>query len=78
MCPLGNISKGNGGIVSKIYYFNLLVSRLYSLNLFISINEIGNYLSRNIHCSKNEVLWIWSHLLKKSLMENFILRAVIV
>ena len=33
-------------ILSKISYFNLMVSYLYSLNPFISINEIGKYLSR--------------------------------
>ena len=43
----GNISKEDGGI-SKVYYFNLMVSYLYSFNPFISINEIGKYLSRSI------------------------------
>ena len=38
----------DGGIVSKIYYFNLMVSYLYSFNPFISINEIDKYLSRDI------------------------------
>ena len=33
----------------------------------------------SLHCTRNEVfLWIWSHLLKKSLMENFIFCAVLV
>ena len=35
--------------------------------------------SNNSHCTKNEVfteLQIWSHLLKKTLMENFIFCAV--
>ena len=40
--------KEDGGIVSKIYYFNLMVSYLYSFNLFISIYEIAKYLSRHI------------------------------
>ena len=45
----GNISSEDGGIVSKIYYFNLImVSYLYSFNPFFSINDIGKYLSRNI------------------------------
>ena len=38
----------DGGIVSKIYYFNLMASYLYSFNPFISINEIDKYCSRNI------------------------------
>ena len=43
----GNISKENGGIISKIYYFSLMVSYLYSFNHFININEIGMYLNCN-------------------------------
>ena len=34
--------------IIEIYYFNLLVTYLYSFNPFISINENGKYLSRNI------------------------------
>ena len=41
----GNISSEDGGVVSKIYYFNLIVSYLYLFNLFIGINETGKYLS---------------------------------
>ena len=44
----GNISYEDGGIVSKSYYFNLMVSYLYPFNPFITINEIGKYLSHNI------------------------------
>ena len=33
---------------ANIYYFNLMVSYLYSFNPFNSINEIGKYLSCNI------------------------------
>ena len=42
------MSEEDGGIVSKIYYFNLMVSYSYSFNPFISINGIGKYHSRNI------------------------------
>ena len=34
-------------IVGKIYYFILIVSYLNFFNSFISINEIGKYLSQN-------------------------------
>ena len=47
-CLPGNISWKTNGIVSKNYYFNLMVSYLYSFNPLISINEIGKYLSRGI------------------------------
>ena len=35
----GYISEEDGGIVSEVYFFNLMVSYLYSFNSFISINE---------------------------------------
>ena len=37
--PQGNISLEGGGIVSNIYHIHLLVSYLYSFNVFIIINE---------------------------------------
>ena len=35
-------------VLSVKFHFNLMVSYLYSFNPFISINEIGKYLSRSI------------------------------
>ena len=43
----GNISWEDGGVVSKVYYFHLMVSYLYSFNPFIDINETAKYLSQN-------------------------------
>ena len=43
----GNMSYEDGGVFSKIYYFNLMICYLYSLNPFIGINETGKYLSPN-------------------------------
>ena len=43
----GNISLEDGGVVRKTYYFNLMVSYLYSFNPFIGINEAGKYLISN-------------------------------
>ena len=36
MNKAGNISQEDGGVVSKIYYFNLMVSYLYSFNPFLT------------------------------------------
>ena len=44
----GNISWKDGGVVSKIYFFNIMVSYFYSFNPFIGINETGKYFNRNI------------------------------
>ena len=51
----GNISEKDCGIFSKIYYFNIMVSYLYSFNHFIRINKIGKYL-RNEYVSIPELM----------------------
>ena len=44
---LSNGSLEEGSVVGEIYYFNLMVSCLYSCNLFIGINQIDQYVSCN-------------------------------
>ena len=60
--------------VSKINCFNIMVSYLHSFNPFISINEIGKYLSRNIVNSMESRHPWWTHIrVKRSARRPFIL-----
>ena len=62
----------NFAIVQKWFYKNHIVLNPRKCHMLI-----GNNHKPNKHCTKNDrKLRIWSHLLKKSLMENFIFRAV--
>ena len=65
-----NISYEDDSIVTKIYYFNLMVSYLYSFNPFIRINEIGKYLS---HSMESREPWRTNIRIKGSGTKPFIL-----
>ena len=54
----GHKPQEDGGVVSKIYYFNLMVSYLHYFNPFIGINETGKYLVATIFNSmENSYPW---------------------
>ena len=38
----GNISEEDGGVVSKVYYFNLIASCLYSLILLLALMKLAS------------------------------------
>ena len=70
---VSNISLEDGGIVSKIYYFNLMVSYLYFLNAFISINKIGKYLALLYNSMESRQPWRTHIRVKGSDRRQFIL-----
>ena len=54
----GHKLQEDGGVVSKIYYFNLMVSYLHYFNPSIGINETGKYLVATIFNSmENSYPW---------------------
>ena len=59
--------------VISIVYFHVIQMKLF----FVTTTDVQNYTAQKINLS-NAVCRIWSHLLKKSLMENFLFCTILV